>query len=121
MANRRFEQFSYSLIKKKTEIDGVASLSAVGALVSQEIPGATLTKTGVGVYLLTLEDQYSACLGVHVQLGSNAENIHASPGAVDVSGAKTIVIFTKTNGTNANLSATAQLYIKIVLRNSSVS
>lgn len=98
----------------------MVSLSAVGAVVSQDIPGATLTKTGTGAYLLTLEDKYTTCLGVHCILGETAEDLQAVPGAVDVVSAKTIVINTKTAGVNANASATAKLYVKVVLRNSSV-
>lgn len=122
MANRRFEQFSYSLIKKKTEIEGVASLSAAGAVLSQDIQGATLSKTGTGAYLLTLQDKYNTCLGVYVEIGETAQAIYASPGAADVAGAKTIVINTKAyaSGSNTDPSATAKLYVKVVLRNSSV-
>ncbi len=122
MANRRFEQFCYSLIKKKTEIEGIVSLSAAGAVVSQDIPGATLTKTGTGAYLLTLQDKYTTCLGVYTQLGETAQGIYAIPGAVDVVSAKTIVINTKqfSDMVNTNPSATAKLYVKVVLRNSSV-
>lgn len=120
MANRRFEQFCYSLIKKKTEIEGVASLSAAGAVLSQDIPGATLSKTGVGAYLLTLQDNYNSCLGVHCVLGETAQDLQAVPGAADVASAKTVVINTKTEGVDTDPSATAKLYIKVVLRNSSV-
>jgi hypothetical protein len=120
IANRRFEQFSYSLIKKKTEIEGVASLSAAGAVLSQDIPGATLTKTGVGAYLLTLQDKYNTCLGIYPQLAETDQDLQAVPGAADVSSAKTIVINTKTEGVNTDPSATAKLYVKVVLRNSSV-
>jgi hypothetical protein len=120
MANRRFEQFCYSLIKKKTELDGVISLSAVGAIVSADMPGATLTKTGVGAYLLTLQDKYNSCLGVYAVLGENAEGLSVAPGVVDVAGAKTIVLNTKLAGVNTNPTATSKMYIKVVLRNSSV-
>jgi hypothetical protein len=120
MANRRFEQFCYTLIKKKTEIEGVVSLSAAGAVLSQDIPGAKLTKTGTGAYLLTLEDKYNTCLGVYSQLAETAQDLQAVPGAADVAGAKTVVIKTKTAGVDTDPSATAKLYVKVVLRNSSV-
>ena len=120
MANRRFEQFNYSLIKKKTEIEGFATLSAAGAVLSQDIPGATLTKTGTGAYLLTLQDKYTTCLGVYSQLAETAQDLQAVPGAADVVSAKTVVINTKTEGVNTDPSATARLYVKVVLRNSSV-
>lgn len=121
MANRRFEQFFYSLIKKPVLISGVASLSAAGAVSSQDIPGGTLTKTGAGAYLLTLQDKYSSIKGFNVQTGENAEDIHAQPGACDVS-AKTYVIKLKTAaGVDTDVTATAKLYVNLVLSNSSVS
>jgi hypothetical protein len=120
MANRRFEQFTYSLVKKLTHITGRANLSSAGAVLSQDIPGATLTKTGTGAYLLTLEDKYNSVMSIHAQLGSTAQDLQAVPGAADVSGAGTVVINTKTAGTNTDPSATAVLYIDVALRNSSV-
>ena len=121
MANRYLEQFCYTFIKKKCEIDGVVSLSSAGAIVSQDIPGATLSKTGTGAYLLTLQDKWSKCLGVYVQLAETAQDIQAVPGAASVTSAKTVLIKTKTAGVNTDPSATAKLYVKVVLSNSSVS
>jgi len=122
MASRRFEQFSYSLIKKKTEIEGVVTLSALGAVVTQDIPGASIAKTGVGEYTVTLEDKYSACLGVYAQLAETAEDLQAVPGAVDVVSAKTMEILTvDATGAAADVTATATLYITLVLSNSSVN
>lgn len=121
MANRYFEQFQYSLVKKLTHICGSAELSAAGAVTSQDIPGATLTKTGTGAYLLTLDDKYNSLMSSVVQLGSTAEDLQAVPGAEDVAGAKTIVINTKTAGVNTDPTATAVLHIDIKLRNSSVT
>lgn len=95
-------------------------MSAAGAVLTQDIPGATLTKTGTGAYLLTLQDKYTTCLGVYTQLAETAQNLVAVPGAADVASAKTIVINTKTTGTNTDPSATARLYVKVVLRNSSI-
>lgn len=121
MANRRFEQFKYSLIKKQTEIEGIVTLSAAGAVVTQDIPGATIAKTGTGTYTITLQDKYSKLMGIYSQLGSTAQDLQAVPGAADVVSAKTVVINTKTAGVNTDPSATATLYVKIVLRNSSVA
>lgn len=121
MANRRFEQFCYSLIKKKTEIEGIVSLSAAGAVSSQDIPGGTIAKSGTGEYTLTLQDKYNSCLGIYCSLGENAEALWAKPGAADVSSAKTVVIKIKDEtGADADVTATAKLYVKVVLRNSSV-
>lgn len=121
MANRRFEQFNYSLVKKLTHIVGNAQLDDDGTILSQDIPGATLTKTGAGAYLLTLADKYSACMSVMAQLGDTTEDLQAVPGAVDVSSAKTIVIRTATAGASADATATASLYVSVFLRNSSIS
>lgn len=121
MANRRFEQFWHSLIKKPVSIVGVAAIAADASISSQDIPGGTLSKTGAGAYLLTLQDKYSKVLSFNVSLGENAENLQARPGAVSVS-SKTYVIKTTTHlGADANATATAKLYVHIVLSNSSVS
>lgn len=122
MANRRFEQFQYSLIKKKTEIEGVIALAADASVSSTNIPGASAAKTDTGEYTVTLEDKYSALMGIYCSIGENDEAIWAKPGAADVSSAKTVVIKTKDAlGADADVTATAKLYVKIVLRNSSVS
>jgi hypothetical protein len=122
MANRRFEQFKYSLIKKQTEIEGVIALAADASVSSTNIPGASAAKTDTGEYTITLQDKYPACMGIYCSIGENDEAIWAKPGAADVSSAKTVVIKTKDEtGADADVSATAKLYVKIVLRNSSVS
>jgi hypothetical protein len=121
MANRRFEQFKYSLIKKQTEIEGVISLAADASIVSFDMPGvATVAKSSTGAYTVTLQDQYNACMGIYTQVAETAQNLEAKPGAQDVSVAKTVVVNTKVNGTNTDATATCKIYVKIVLRNSSV-
>jgi hypothetical protein len=70
--------------------------------------------------LLTLQDKYTTCLGVYPMLAETAEDLQAVPGAVDVVSARTIVINTKTEGVNTDPTATARLYVKVVLRNSSI-
>lgn len=122
MANRRFEQFKYSLIKKQTEIEGVISLSAAAAVVSSDIPGAaSVAKTGTGEYTITLMDQYNACYGIYTQVAETAQNLEGKPGAQDVAAAKTVIVNTKVNGVNTDATATCKIYVKIVLRNSSVA
>jgi hypothetical protein len=123
MANRRFEQFLYSLIKKKTELDGSISLSAAAAVSASDIPGvASVSKTATGEYTITLSDKYAACYGVHASLSDNGEALWAKPGAVDVSSAKTVIIKTvDETGAEADATAAATIWVKIVLRNSSVA
>lgn len=121
MANRRFEQFLYNLIKKKTEIDGVINIAADASVTSSSIPGvAGVVKGAAGVYTLTLQDKYDSCFGVYTQVAETAQNLEAKPGAVDVSSAKTVVVNTKVNGVNTDATATCKIYVKIVLKNSSV-
>ncbi len=121
MANRRFEQFKYSLIKKQTEIEGVISLAADASVVSFDIAGAaSVVKSATGAYTITLQDQYPACLGIYTQIAETAQNLEAKPSVQDVSVAKTVVVNTKVNGTNTDATATCKIYVKIVLRNSSV-
>jgi hypothetical protein len=121
MANRRFEQFKYSLIKKQTEIEGVISLAADASVVSFDIAGVeSVAKSATGAYTITLQDQYNACLGIYTQIAETAQNLEAKPSTQDVSGAKTVIVNTKVNGTNTDATATCKIYVKIVLRNSSV-
>mgnify|MGYP006220744271 CR=1 FL=1 len=120
MANRRFEQFCHSLIKKKTVICGTASLDTDGSILSQDIPGASLAVSATGLYVLTLEDKYNSCLSVQCSIGENDEDLDAKPGVVDVASAKTIAIHLKTAGVDTDVTATAKLYVHVVLRNSSI-
>jgi len=98
------------------------SLSAAAAVVSSDIPGvASVAKTGTGEYTITLQDKYPACVSLFSQVAETAQNLEAKPGAQDVASAKTVIINTKVNGVNTDATATCKIYVKIVLRNSSVA
>ena len=66
-------------------------------------------------------DQYNACYGIYTQVAETAQNLEGKPGAQLVSTAKTVIVNTKVNGVNTDATATCKIYVKIVLRNSSVA
>jgi len=120
MANKLFEQFSLSLIKKKVDLGGVISLSAAGAVVSSSIEGvASVAKTGTGAYLITLSDKYPSFKFGSVSLAESAQNLEAKLGAVS-SSAKTVVFNTKVNGVDTDATATCKIYVHLCYSNSSV-
>lgn len=121
MANRNFEQYSYSLIKKKVDIAGYAVLSSAGAVSSQVIMGGAFAKSGTGEYTLTLEDKYNELLFAKAELAENVEDIKAVVSASDVSGTKVITIKLVNNtGAGTDVTAAAKLYVHLILKNSGV-
>ena len=121
MANRNFEQYSYSLIKKKVDIAGYVALSATGAVTSQSIKGAVFAKAGTGEYTLTLEDQYNELLFAHAELAENVEDLKAIVSASDVAGTKVITIkLIDDLGAETDVTATAKIYVHLILKNSGV-
>lgn len=121
MANRSFSEVQ-GLARKQIVLAGSVSLSALAAVSSQDFIGGTIAKTGTGEYTLTLADSYQKLLGISVQKAENSEDIFGSVGAVDVVSAKTIKVLTvDATGAAADVTATAKLYITLVLSNSSVN
>ena len=55
MANRRFNQFVSSLEHKLVCLDGYVQLAADGTVVSDNIEGATVTRTGVGAFKIAFD------------------------------------------------------------------
>lgn len=121
MANRNFEQYSYSLIKKKVDVAGYAVLSATGAVDSQVIMGAVFAKSATGTYTLTLQDKYNELLFAQPVLAENAEDLKAVVTASDVANTKVITIkLVDDTGAAADVTATAKLYVHLILKNSGV-
>lgn len=59
MANRRFNQFLYSLRKGLTFLEGNFVVGATGAVGTVKGAGiASITKTGTGAYRITCQDAY---------------------------------------------------------------
>ena len=122
MANRNFSDVQ-SLARKTIILAGKISLSVLGAVTSTDSVGAfTVAKTGTGEYTLTLADQYQKLLGASVMLAGNVtDDLVASLGAVDVASAKTIEVLLLDAGTAADVTAATDLYVTLVLSNSSVN
>lgn len=120
MANRYFTQFFYSFFKKPVMIAGKIPLSSAAAVGTVEIKGvASVAKTGTGLYLVTLQDQYFALESIHAGIVDSAQNLHVDFKNINLS-AKTFEIETKVAGTVANVSDACDIYIQLILSNSSV-
>lgn len=122
MANRNFSDVQ-SLARKVIVLAGKISLSALGAVTATDSVGAfTVAKTGTGEYTLTLADQYQGLLGASVMLAGNVtDDLVANLGAVDVASAKTIEVLLLDAGAAADVTAATDLYVTLVLSNSSVN
>ncbi len=121
MANRSFSEVQ-GLARKQILLAGKISLSSVGAVDAVDAAGAfTVAKTGTGLYTITLADTYQKALGVCPVVAGNPL-VHAGVGAVDVAGAKTVVIQTISEaGILADTGAACEVYVTLVLSNSSVN
>lgn len=119
MANRYFTQFMYSFYKKPVVLGGKISLSAVGAVTASDVKGFSVAKTGTGLYTITLEDQYSKLVSINANVADSAEDLAINFASVNLT-AKTIVIQTKVAGTIADIGDACDLYLNLVLSNSSV-
>lgn len=83
---------------------------------------ASVARTGTGTYTVTLTDKYPSCIAVDatLQLGT-ADGSVATPGAIDVSSAKTMVIVTSNaSGAATDIAAAAsnRVNFQIVVRQS---
>jgi len=127
MANRWFNQFSFSLVKAKVFLFGKVAIGASGAptISTANSKGITsITRNSAGKYTLVLQDQYAAFLNVHasVLLASGLPAVlgYAVVSEAVASTAKTIVIqFLDAAGAAADPDSGAVLYFTIILNNSS--
>ena len=120
MADRTFNNVQ-ALDKKVVWLHGVINLSAAAAVSSSTILGASVAKTTTGTYTITLADKYPELLAVHAQFGAaTAVDQACQIGAVDVASAGTIVIRTQVAATATDVSAAAQIYVSICLKNSTI-
>lgn len=119
MANRYFTQFFYSFYKKPVMLGGKVSLNASAAITSQDGKGFSVAKSGTGLYTITLEDQYSKLISINANVADSAQDVALNFASVNLT-AKTIVLQTKVAGTIADLGDACDIYLNIVLSNSSV-
>lgn len=128
MANRRFNQFRFALENKMTDIYMRATIGATGAptLVTAKSKGvASIARTGVGAYTITLQDSYVDLFSVIPTItfasGSPVSGAMMVVRAQDVVSAKTIQIALLDGSfAAAELASGAVLGLKFELKNSGV-
>ena len=121
MANRHFNGPVQSLWHKPVLVGGKIALSAAAAVSSSTIKGASVAKTGIGEYTITLEDKYSGIIGASlVAVDNSALDLSLEIASVDVSGAGTLKIITKIAATAANVTEALDILVTLHLNNSSV-
>ena len=121
MANRYFTQFMYSFFKKPVIIAGKIPLNSSAAVGTVAIKGvSSVSKTGTGVYLVTLEDKYFAMGCPVVSVVDSAQDIEVLISNIDLD-AKTFNLTTYVAGTAANITDACDVYISLLLSNSSIT
>lgn len=122
MANRLFNQFSFGLEKMRVSLFGemITSGAGVPSMVASDSKGieSVVKLGGVGVYRITLQDQYNRLLMVqHMNLGaSTAATVEIAAQNMSL---KTIDLrFRDAAGAAVDLGNGEQHLISIVLRNS---
>lgn len=127
MANRLMTQFRYTLEKKIVDIYAKATIGGTGAptLVPTLSKGvASISRTGVGAYTVTLQDPYIDLLLVagHVELASGSPvGLYMKVVSYDSKIGKTYdIAFLNGSGVAAELASGCVLKLKFELKDSSV-
>lgn len=121
MANRYFSQFFYSLLKKPVFIGGKIALNSSAAVTSFDIDGvASVVKTGTGEYTVTLQDKYNKLVSIQGSNVDSAQDLAIAFTSIDVTSTKTFKVITKVAGTAANITDACDIYLDLILSNSSV-
>lgn len=101
-------------------IAGKIPLNASAAVGTVAIKGvASVTKTGTGTYLVTLDDAYSGLQGASVVVADSAQDLVVDLSTVASTG-QTLTLVTKVAGTAADVSDACDIYLTLILNNSSV-
>lgn len=99
----------------------VTLTGGVDGVSDSTIKGATVVRSGVGEYTVTLSDKYAALMDCQLTLeASTAVDLVPQIKSHDVSGAKTIVFRLLAGATPTEVAAAAKVHFKAFLRNSSV-
>ena len=115
---------SVAVASGATAVSAASAVTLTGGIdgVSDStIRGATVARTGVGEYTVTLADKFHALLwaGMTVE-ASTAVDLVPQIKSTDVSGAKTIVFRLLAGATPTEVAAAAKIHFNAFLRNSSV-
>jgi hypothetical protein len=122
MANRYLRQFILTQDPKQVLISGNFSLSAAAAVSATDFNSlvSSVTKTGTGLYTITLSDKYQKLRAAHINVQTTDAGVSLQNVSDDVSGAKTIVIRTVKAGAAADVTAAAKIYVTLILKDSTV-
>jgi hypothetical protein len=130
MANRRFNQFQYSLEFNVVHLFMKVAIGSTGAptLSAANSKGiASISRSGVGKYLITLSDAYNKFLSID-SVVNNAAGISVSADLgilttgtnVSTSTGGTLVVQFSAAGVAAEMASGDTLYMHICLGNSSI-
>lgn len=126
MANRLFNQFRYGLEKKIVDIYCKAAIGATGAPtlnVASSKGVASIARTGVGAYTITMSDPYVDLMMIQFAFLTAGTNTATGFNivAVDSKVAKTYqILFVNSAGAAVELAASSTLSLKFELKDSSV-
>lgn len=118
---RRFQQFFFSLVRKLTCLTGQINIASDATVSSSTISGASVARTGVGEYTVTLSDSFVALLSCNLTLqAATAVDLVPQIKSNDVVTAKTIVFRTLAGATATDPSAACVVHFRALMRDSSV-
>jgi hypothetical protein len=118
MANRNLNQVQ-SLYHKAVLLGGKISLSAAAAVSSSDLVGMTVAKTGTGEYTITLADKWSKLINIGCSVVDSTQDLVVVYESVSLT-SKTFKVITKVAGSAANVTDACDLYLQVLLSNSSV-
>jgi hypothetical protein len=123
MANRRFNQFTFSSVPAPVHIYCQVTIGATGAPTLLQTGGfvSGIVRNGAGDYTVTLVDQYNKLLGLEVAINSGS-SAPAAPEiniqAESVASAKTLQFVCRAAGVATDPASGEKLYIIIKCQNS---
>ena len=121
MANRRFDQFRYSLEKKVVDLFAHISIGATGAPTIIRAKGiSTIARTAAGKYKITFEDHYNYLLFLEaIQIDVAAEDITFQIDAQDMDN-KNVEIICKAAAAATDPTNGSSMLLKFTLSNTSI-
>lgn len=95
--------------------DGGAGYPVTGRPV--RVPGVvSVSRSSAGLYVVTLADKFTGLIHGDIGIGSSAAiELAGQIQSADVSGAKTVTIFTQTSGSGVDLAANAANWVSFFL------
>ncbi len=124
MANRNFHRVQ-SLSREVKILHAKVAIGASGAPTldsNLSVGVASITRDSAGVYIVTLDDKYTALLHFSaMQLEATAEDLTFQVESEDVDGAKTIQFQCKAAAVETDPSDGSVLLLRMELKNSSVT